>query len=138
MNYPNYSTNPLYSPVPLWAFIIGAIGAFVLIFSFLYGLIKVIQTKDTSPMSLTMWIITTTGALCLTIFFALGIGLSKGQSLSFILMFCFESISLMLATIVMIIKIKNIIKAKQNNISEKEYCKLLYEKLLAKKNTRSE
>ena len=127
MNFPNFSTNPLYSPVPLWAFIIGAIAAFVLIFSFLYGLIKVIQTKDTSPMSLTMWIITTTGALCLTIFFALGIGLSQGKSLSFILMFCFETVSLTLATVVMIIKIKNILKAKKNNLTEKEYCKLIYE-----------
>lgn len=137
MNYPNYSTNPLYSPVPLWAFIIGAIGAFVLIFSFLYGLIKVIQTKDTSPMSLTMWIITTTGALCLTIFFALGIGLSKGKSLSFILMFCFETVSLTLATVVMIIKIKNILKAKKNNLTEKEYCKLIYEESLIKKNKKN-
>ncbi len=52
MNYPNYSTNSMFGPIPLWAFVIGVIAAFILIFSYLYGAIKTYQTKDTSQISL--------------------------------------------------------------------------------------
>ena len=124
MNYPNYSTNSMFGPIPLWAFIIGVIAAFILIFSYLYGAIKTYQTKDTSQISLWMWIIVIFGAVSLDIFFLLGIVLTKG-SLSFSL--------IIFAGYIFVTKIKNICFAKKLKITEKEYCQILIDKINAKK-----
>lgn len=132
MNYPNYSTNAMFGPIPLWAFIIGVIAAFILIFSYLYGAIKTYQTKDTSQISLWMWIIVIFGAVSLDIFFLLGIVLTKG-SLSFSLMFALETITIIFAAYIFITKIKNMCFAKKLKITEKEYCQILIDKINAKK-----
>lgn len=134
MNYPNYSTNPLYAPIPLWAFIIGVIGVVVLLVSFLYGAINVYKTKDTSQISLLMWIIVLIGTISLDIFFILGIILTNGSSLSFILMFALELITIIISSYIMVIKIVNQHKAKKQQITEKEYCQKKYQSYLAKKN----
>lgn len=132
MNYSNYSTNSMFGPVPLWAFVIGVIAAFILIFSYLYGAIKTYQTKDTSQISLWMWIIVIFGAVSLDIFFLLGIVLTKG-GLSFSLMFALETITIIFAGYIFITKIKNIYFAKKLKITEKEYCQTLIDKINAKK-----
>lgn len=134
MNYPNYSTNPLYAPIPLWAFIIGVIGVVVLLVSFLYGAINIYKTKDTSQISLLMWIIVLVGTISLDIFFILGIILTNGSSLSFILMFALELITIIISSYIMVIKIINQQKAKKKQITEKEYCQLKYQAYLKKKN----
>lgn len=134
MNYPNYSTNPLYAPLPLWAFIIGVIGVVVLLISFLYGAINIHKTKDTSQISLLMWIIVLIGTISLDIFFILGIVLTNGSSLSFILMFALELLTIIISSYIMVIKIINQHKAKQQQITEKEYCLQKYQAYLKKKN----
>lgn len=133
MNYPTYSTNPLYAPLPLWAFIIGLIGLVVLLVSYTYGAINVYKTKDTSSISLLMWLIVFIGTFSLNIFFILGIILSNGSSLSFILMFVLETITIIISSYILVIKVINKTKAKKLNITEKEYCKEKYNKWLTKK-----
>lgn len=134
MNYPNYSTNPLYAPIPLWAFIIGVIGVVALLISFLYGVINIYKTKDTSQISLLMWVIVLLGTTCLDIFFILGIFLTNGSSLSFILMFVLESMTIIISSYIMIVKIINQYKAKKQNLTEKEYCQQKHKAYLEKKN----
>lgn len=134
MNYPNYSTNPLYAPIPLWAFIIGVIGVVALLISFLYGVINIYKTKDTSQISLLMWVIVLIGTTCLDIFFILGIFLTNGSSLSFILMFVLELLTIIISSYIMVIKIINQCKAKKLNLTEKEYCQQKYQAYLKNKN----
>lgn len=134
MNFPNYSTNPLYAPIPLWAFIIGVIAVTILLVSFLYGAINIYKTKDTSQISMLMWVIVLVGTIFLDIFFILGIILSNGSSLSFILMFILESLTIFISSYIMIVKIINQYYAKKQQISEKEYCQQKYQTYLAKEN----
>lgn len=134
MNYPNYSTNPLYAPIPLWAFIIGVIGVVALLISFLYGVINIYKTRDTSQISLLMWVIVLIGTTCLDIFFILGIFLTNGSSLSFILMFVLELLTIIISSYIMVIKIINQYKAKKLNLTEKEYCQQKYQAYLKNKN----
>lgn len=134
MNYPNYSTNPLYAPIPLWAFIIGVIGVVALLISFLYGVINIYKTRDTSQISLLMWVIVLIGTTCLDIFFILGIVLTNGSSLSFILMFVLELMTIIISGYILIIKIINQHKAKKQNLTEKEYCQQKYQAYLKNKN----
>ncbi len=119
------STEEFYSPVALWVFIIVTIGAVLLFLSFLPGWINTVKTKDTSSMSLSMWIISVVGLTFLTLFYALGVGntATNGDvSVQFLIVLICEGLSLILSIYILIFKLWNMKMAKKLGISEKEYC----------------
>lgn len=121
-------SNLFCGPVALWVFIIVTIGAILLFLSFLPGWWNTIKTKDTSPLSLTMWIISVVGLFFLTLFYLMGVisaGTSGKVSVQFLIVFLCEGLSLLLSIHVLVFKIMNMNKAKKMGISEKEYCMLL-------------
>lgn len=122
----NSSVGEFYSPVAQWVFIIVTIGAILLFLSFLPGWLNTVKTKDTSSMSLSMWIISVVGLAFLTLFYALGVGNTassdSGVSVQFIIVLVCEGLSLILSIYVLIFKLINMKNAKKLGITEKEYC----------------
>lgn len=125
VNSSTSSTGEFYSPVSLWVFIIVTIGAILLFLSFLPGWLNTVKTKDTSSMSLSMWIISVAGLTFLTLFYALGVGntaQSGSVSVQFIIVLVCEGLSLILSIYILIFKIINMKNAKKLGMTEKEYC----------------
>lgn len=122
----NSSVGEFYSPVAQWVFIIVTIGAILLFLSFLPGWLNTVKTKDTSSMSLSMWIISVVGLAFLTLFYALGVGNTassdSGVSVQFVIVLVCEGLSLILSIYVLIFKLINMKNAKKLGITEKEYC----------------
>ncbi len=122
----NSSVGEFYSPVAQWVFIIVTIGAILLFLSFLPGWLNTVKTKDTSSMSLSMWIISVVGLAFLTLFYALGVGNTassdSGVSVQFVIVLVCEGLSLILSIYILIFKLINMKNAKKIGITEKEYC----------------
>ncbi len=122
----NSSVGEFYSPVAQWVFIIVTIGAILLFLSFLPGWLNTVKTKDTSSMSLSMWIISVVGLAFLTLFYALGVGNTassdSGVSVQFVIVLVCEGLSLILSIYILIFKLINMKNAKKLGITEKEYC----------------
>ena len=122
----NSSVGEFYSPVAQWVFIIVTIGAILLFLSFLPGWLNTVKTKDTSSMSLSMWIISVVGLAFLTLFSALGVGNTassdSGVSVQFVIVLVCEGLSLILSIYILIFKLINMKNAKKIGITEKEYC----------------
>lgn len=122
----NSSVGEFYSPVAQWVFIIVTIGAILLFLSFLPGWLNTVKTKDTSSMSLSMWIISVVGLTFLTLFYALGVGNTassdSGVSVQFVIVLVCEGLSLILSIYILIFKLINMKNAKKLGITEKEYC----------------
>ena len=122
----NSSVGEFYSPVAQWVFIIVTIGAILLFLSFLPGWLNTVKTKDTSSMSLSMWIISVIGLAFLTLFYALGVGNTassdSGVSVQFVIVLVCEGLSLILSIYILIFKLINMKNAKKLGITEKEYC----------------
>ena len=122
----NSSVGEFYSPVAQWVFIIVTIGAILLFLSFLPGWLNTVKTKDTSSMSLSMWIIPVVGLAFLTLFYALGVGNTassdSGVSVQFVIVLVCEGLSLILSIYILIFKLINMKNAKKLGITEKEYC----------------
>lgn len=66
------SSGENFSPIGSWGFAMAIIGAILLFFCFLPGFLNTLRTKDTSQMSIVMWIITWFGLAFLVIFYAIG------------------------------------------------------------------
>lgn len=135
-----YILGASWAPVPTWAFAIVVVGAFTLFFAFLPGFITTVKTKDTSGMSLLMWLVTLAGLTFLVIFYALGIAnttigatdmetgkLTHEPAPHFVIVFVCEAASLILSAYVFIFKLINMKKAKNMGITEAEYCARLAE-----------
>lgn len=122
-----------FSPLAPWGFAMAIIGAITLFFCFLPGFLNTIRTKDTSQMSLIMWIITLFGLAFLVIFYAMGManstdGGKNHVSSQFTVVFVCEGASLLMSIYVFLFKIMNMIKAKSMGITEAEYCAQLAER----------
>lgn len=122
-----------FSPLPSWGFAMAIIGAITLFFCFLPGFLNTIRTKDTSQMSLIMWIITLFGLSFLVIFYAMGManstdGGKNHVSSQFTVVFVCEGASLLMSIYVFLFKIMNMMKAKSMGITEAEYCAQLAER----------
>lgn len=129
---PSDHSTGIYRYHPLWGFIFGIIGNTGLILSYWNGFQKYYYTRDTSQMSMNMWVITATAKFILGIYYLLGV-ITSGGSLTFIIMFVLDLGSLFISLVMMGLKIKNMLKAKKQGISEKEYCDELCLKFTNKK-----
>lgn len=126
----NYSEGP-FAPHPIWAAMLGTTGSTLAILSFWNGIQKYYYTRDTSQLSVTMWLITIAGKLCICIYYFLGM-VDGNWSLSFGLTFALDLASGFIALGLLSIKLKNIFKARKQGISEREYCQQLYQKFISK------
>lgn len=117
------------TPLEIFSFIFGWIATIITVACYLPQTIKTIITKDTAALSKWFFILGFSSSLAWVIggFVSIFVYLDQGNSINEALLISLpvivtNIIGIISNLIVLVIKLKNIKKAKQENITEKEYC----------------
>ncbi len=120
--------NMFSSPLNILAFVCGTIGAICIALFSYPALIRLIKTKDSTSISITMFAILSTGSFFFVLNGIFGMINDSGSVPSLIGVTIANTLSFISAISTLTIKLMNIYKAKKRNISEKQWCESLIKK----------